>query len=48
MLICKEQKNPVDFLGRKIKISEQALNALYDYTATPVTEDTVGMYFSGL
>lgn len=44
MLICKEQKNPVDFLGRKIKISEQALNAIYDYCATPVTYETIGMY----
>ena len=44
MLNCKEQKNPVEFYGRKITLSEQALNALYDYTATPVTEGTIGMY----
>ena len=28
MLNCKEQKNPVDFFGRKITLSEQALNAM--------------------
>lgn len=44
MLTCKEQKNPVNFFGRKITISEQALNAMYDYCTTPVTEDTIGMY----
>lgn len=44
MLACEEQKNPVEFLGRKITISEQALNAIYDYCTTPVTSDTIGMY----
>lgn len=44
MLTCKEQKNPVDFYGRKITLSEQALNAIYDYTMTPVTYATIGMY----
>ena len=44
MLVCEEQENPVDFYGRKITLSEQALNAIYDYTMTPVTESTIGMY----
>lgn len=44
MLICREQKNPVEFYGRKITLSEQALNAIYDYTMTPVTDATIGMY----
>lgn len=44
MLNCKEQKNPVEFYGRKITLSEQALNAIYEYCSTPVTSSTIGMY----
>lgn len=44
MLNCKEQKNPVEFYGRKIYFTEQLLNAMYDYCSTPVTDDTIGMY----
>ena len=46
MLNCKEQKNPVDFYGRKIPVSEQALNAMYAFCTTPVTEGTIAMYVS--
>ena len=46
MRVCKEQKNPVDFYGRKITLSEQALNAIYEYCTTPVTDSTIGMYVS--
>ena len=44
MLLCREQKNPIVFQGREVRISDKAANAHYHLCNLPVTGSTVGIY----
>jgi len=44
MLLCEAQKNPIEYKGRNIVISDKAANAHYHMCNMPVNATTVGMY----
>lgn len=44
MLICEEQKNPVEFYGKNIFLSDKTLNAHWNFCTTPVDHVTIGAY----
>lgn len=46
MLLCPSQKNPIDYYGKKIRISDKALNAHFKLCGLPVDTESIDVYVS--